>query len=191
MDAMCFLANCAFKVLRNRVIGLGGVLDSARFKYYLSEALQVNAHDIEATVIGGHGDTTMVPLVSRATYKGTPVTELLPKEKLDEVVAATKIGGATLTGLLGISAWYAPGAAAAMMVECIVNDTKTILPCSVMLDGEYDQYAVSIGVPVVLGVKGWEKIVQLTLSKEEEREFELSVRATERVNRILSGQKVY
>ena len=185
MDAMCYLTNKITGLPRNKVIGLGGALDSSRFKYYISEALQVNANDIEAIVIGGHGDTTMVPLISLATYKGTPITSLLPKEKLDEVAAATKIGGATLTGLLGISAWYAPGAAAAMMAEMIVKDKKTMLPCSVLLEGEYGQHDLAIGVPVILGAEGWDGIVQLPLSEAEKEAFKLSADATREVNTIL------
>ena len=185
MDPMCYLAAKISGLPHNKVLGLGGALDSARFKYYLSEAMHVNPNDIEAVVIGGHGDTTMVPLVSLATCKGTPVTHILQKEKLDEVVAATKTGGATLTGLLGTSAWYAPGAAAAIMTESIVKDQKRIIPCAVMVEGEYGQNGLAIGVPVILGKDGWEKIVEFPLTETEKEAFIASAEATRKMNRIM------
>ena len=185
MDPMCFLTAMISGLPRYKVLGLGGALDSARFKYYLSKAMNVNPNDIEAVVIGGHGDTTMVPLVSLATCKGVPVTHILPKERLDEVVAATKIGGATLTGLLGTSAWYAPGAAAAIMAESIVKDQKRLIPCGVLVEGEYGQSNLAIGVPVVLGKNGWEKIVEFPLAETENEAFVASANATRKVNRIL------
>lgn len=185
MDAMCYLAAKISGLPRNKVLGLGGALDSSRFKYYLSRALDANSKDIEATVIGGHGDTTMVPLASLATYRGVPVTKFLSKEKLDEVVAATKVGGATLTKLLGTSAWYAPGAAAAAMVESIVRNQKRIIPCGVVVEGEYNENNLAIGVPVVLGENGWEKIVDFPISDEEKAEFKASADATRKVNQIM------
>ena len=185
MDPMCYLTANISGLPRHKLLGLGGALDSSRFNYYLSEAMHVNPKDIEAIVIGGHGDTTMVPLVSLATCKGIPVTSLLPKEKLDEVVSATKIGGATLTGLLGTSAWYAPGAAAAMMAETIVNDQKRIIPCAVMVEGEYGQNDLAIGVPVILGKEGWEQIVEFPLTEDERKAFIASADATRKVNQIL------
>jgi malate dehydrogenase len=185
MDAMCYLTAKISGLPRNKVVGLGGALDSSRFGYYLSKAMNVNPNDVEAMVIGGHGDTTMVPLVSLATCKGVPVARLLSKEKLDEVVAATKVGGATLTGLLGTSAWYAPGAAAAIMAEAMVNDQKRIIPCSVLVEGEYGQSDLAIGVPVVLGKEGWEKMVELPLNEAERDAFIASADATRKVNRIL------
>jgi len=186
MDPMCYLAAKISGLPRHRVVGLGGALDSLRFKYYLSEALCVNPNDIEATVIGGHGDTTMVPLVSLASCKGVPVTNLLSTTQLDEVVAATKVGGATLTGLLGTSAWYAPGAAAAMMAEAINKDQQRIIPCSVMVEGEYDQYDLAIGVPVVLGKEGCKSIVDFPLTAAEKEAFIASANATRKVNRVLT-----
>jgi len=186
MDPMCYLAAKISGLPRNKIVGLGGSLDSSRFKYYLSEAMNVNPNDIEAVVIGGHSDTTMVPLVSLATCKGAPVTHILPKEKLDEVVAATKIGGATLTGLLGTSAWYAPGASVAIMAESIIKDQKRIIPCAVMVEGEYGQNDLAIGVPVVLGKEGWKKIVEFPLTKDEEEAFIVSANATRKVNQILT-----
>ncbi|MDR3194388.1 MAG: malate dehydrogenase [Tannerella sp.] len=185
MDPMCYLTAKISGLPRNKVLGLGGALDSSRFKYYLSQALNANPNDIEATVIGGHGDTTMVPLVSLATCKGVPVTNLLSKEKLDEVAAATKVGGATLTGLLGTSAWYAPGAASAIMAEAILGDTKRIIPCGVPVEGEYGQDDLVIGVPVLLGEGGWETILEFPVSEEEKEAFKVSADATRKVNLIL------
>ena len=185
VDPLCYLTAKISGLPRNKVLGLGGALDSARFKYYLSEAMNVNPNDVEATVIGGHGDTTMVPLISLATYKGVPVTSILPKEKLDEIVAATKVGGATLTRLLGTSSWYAPGAAVASMAEAIVKDQKTILPCGVLVEGEYNQHDLAIGVPVVLGKDGWEKIVAFPLTDEEKEAFVASADAVRKVNQVL------
>lgn len=190
MDAMCYLAAKTSGLPRNKVLGLGGALDSSRFKYYLRQALDANSKDIEATVIGGHGDTTMVPLASLATYRGVPVTKILSKEKLDEVIAATKVGGATLTKLLGTSAWYAPGAAAAAMVESIVRNQKRIIPCGVMLEGEYGENDLAIGVPVVLGENGFEKIVDFPISDNEKAEFKASADATRKVNQIMIDSKL-
>ncbi|MDR2120398.1 MAG: malate dehydrogenase [Tannerella sp.] len=185
MDPMCYLTSKISGLPRNKVLGLGGALDSSRFKYYLSRALGANTNDIEAVVIGGHGDTTMVPLASLATCKGVPVSLLLSKETLDGVVADTKVGGATLTGLLGTSAWYAPGAASAVMTESIVNDRKRIIPCGVPVEGEYGQSDLVIGVPVLLGNGGWEKIIEFPLSDAEKDAFKASADATRKVNQIL------
>ncbi|MDR2125755.1 MAG: malate dehydrogenase [Prevotellaceae bacterium] len=190
MDAMCHLATKISGLPRNRVLGLGGVLDSSRFKYYLSRALEANSKDIEATVIGGHGDTTMVPLASLATYRGAPVANFLSKQQLDEVIEATKVGGATLTRLLGTSAWYAPGAAAAAMIESIVRNQKRIMPCAVKLEGEYGETDITIGVPVVLGENGWEKIIEFPISNEEKIAFKASVDATRKVNQIMVDNKM-
>jgi malate dehydrogenase len=190
MDPMCYLTSKISGLPRNRVLGLGGALDSSRFKYYLSQALGANPNDIEATVIGGHGDTTMVPLSSLATCKGVPVSHLLPKETLDKVVADTKVGGATLTGLLGTSAWYAPGAASAVMAESIVNDRKSIIPCGVPVEGEYGQSDLVIGVPVLLGNGGWEKIIEYPISDAEKEAFNASADATRKVNQILFDSAV-
>ncbi|MDR3251066.1 MAG: malate dehydrogenase [Tannerella sp.] len=186
MDPMCYLTAKVSGLPRNKVIGLGGALDSARFKYYLSQALEANPNDIEGTVIGGHGDTTMVPLVSLATCKGVPVTQLLSAEKLEEVKAATKVGGATLTGLLGTSAWYAPGAAAAFMAESIIKDEKRIVSCGVLVEGEYGETDLVIGVPVVLGKNGCEKIIEFPVSDDEKAAFKASADATRKVNQILA-----
>ena len=185
MDPMCYLTTKISGLPKNKVLGLGGALDSSRFKYYLSLALNANINDIDATVIGGHGDTTMVPLASLATYKGAPVTKFLSQEKLDEVIAATKVGGATLTGLLGTSAWYAPGAAAASMAEAIIKDQKTLVPCGVLVEGEYGESDLVIGVPVIIGKDGWEKVIDYPLSDKEKAEFKASADATRKVNQIL------
>ncbi|MDR2139088.1 MAG: malate dehydrogenase [Tannerella sp.] len=186
MDPMCYLTARISGLPRNRVLGLGGALDSSRFKYYLSQALNANPNDIEATVIGGHGDTTMVPLVSLATCRGVPVRTILSGEQLDEVAAATKVGGATLTGLLGTSAWYAPGAAAATMAEAVIRDQKRIIPCGVPVEGEYGEKDLVIGVPVLLGGGGWEKIVEFPISDTEKEAFKASADATRKVNQILT-----
>ena len=185
MDSMCYLAHKISGLPRNRVLGLGGALDSSRFKFYLNEALNVNPLDLQATVIGGHGDTTMIPLVSMATYKGAPITDFISKEKLDEIVAATKVGGATMLELMGTSAWYAPGAAAATMAEWIIQDHKRIISCGVYLEGEYGQSDIVIGVPVILGSEGLEKIVEFKLSDEEKQAFIASANAIRKVNQIL------
>lgn len=185
MDTMVYLTAKTTGLPKHRVIGMGGALDSSRFKYYLSEALGANPNDVEGMVVGGHGDTTMIPLVRYATYKGIPVSQLLPKETLDKVVADTMVGGATLTGLLGTSAWYAPGAASAAVVEAIIHDQKKIIPCSVSLEGEYGLNDINIGVPVVLGKNGWEKIIDLNLNPEEKEKFEASAAAVRKTNNIL------
>jgi len=185
MDTMCYLTVKISGLPRNRVIGLGGTLDGARFKYYLSRALDVNIKDIEATVIGGHGDTTMVPLASLATCKAVPVMKLLSKDKLDGVIAETKVGGATLTRLIGTSAWYAPGAAAAFLAEAILKDKKLIRACAVLLDGEYGESDLVIGVPIILGKNGFERIVDFPIIDEERAAFKASAEATRQVNQIL------
>ncbi len=185
MDTMTYLTFKAAGIPKRRVIGMGGALDSSRFRCYLSKASGVGIQDIDGMVIGGHGDTTMIPLVSKASIKGVPATQFLSKKKLEEVSAATMVGGATLTKLLGTSAWYAPGAAGASVVDAIINDTKAVVPCSVYLEGEYGQNDICIGVPVVLGKKGVEKIVKIDLTKEEQAAFEASAEAVRKVNGAL------
>ena len=167
MDTMTYLTLKATGLPKNKVIGMGGALDSSRFKTYLSLALEKPANDIHGMVIGGHGDTTMIPLTRLATYNGIPISTILSAEKLEEVAAATMVGGATLTKLLGTSAWYAPGASVAYLVNSILHDQKRIIPCSVMLDGEYNQSDVCIGVPTIIGKNGWEKIMDLNLNDKE------------------------
>lgn len=185
MDTMTYLALKATKLPKNRIIGMGGILDSARFKYFLSTAMNVSAQDLQAVVIGGHGDTTMIPLTRLATYNSTPVSNYLDEETLNKVAADTMVGGATLTKLLGTSAWYAPGAAAATLVEAIVRDEKKLIPCSVMLDGEYGQKDICIGVPVVIGKTGWEKIIDFKLNAEEQEKFNKSADAVRNMNSAL------
>ncbi len=185
MDTMTYLSSKVTGLPKHRVIGMGGALDSSRFKYYLSQALNVNPNEVEGMVIGGHGDTTMIPIARLATYKGIPVSELLSRETLEKVVADTMVGGATLTGLLGTSAWYAPGAAGAAVVESIIHDQKKVIPCCVSLEGEYGQNDICIGVPVVLGKKGWEKIIDLKLTAEEKEKFEASANAVRKTNHVL------
>jgi malate dehydrogenase len=160
MDTMTYLSLKSLGIPKNRIIGMGGALDSSRFKYYLSQALGCNANEVEGMVIGGHGDTTMIPLARLATYKGIPVSELLSAEELEKVVKATMVGGATLTGLLGTSAWYAPGAAGAFVVESIIKNQKKLIPSCVALEGEYGQNDICIGVPTIIGRNGVEKIVE-------------------------------
>lgn len=174
MDTMTYLTLKALGLPKNRVIGMGGALDSSRFKYFLSQAIGCHSSEVEGFVIGGHGDTTMIPMTRFATYKGIPVSNYLSAEKLDEVAKSTMVGGATLTGLLGTSAWYAPGAAGAAVVEAILHDQKKMIPCSVLLEGEYGQNDICMGVPVILGKNGVEKIVELPLNAEEKAKFEAS-----------------
>jgi malate dehydrogenase len=186
MDTMTYLTNSIAGLDKHRIIGMGGTLDSARFKCYLAKAMDVSINDISGTVIGGHGDTTMIPLKRLATYNGVPVSQFLDAETLDKVVADTMVGGATLTGLLGTSAWYAPGAAGAALVEAIVRDEKKIMACCVPLNGEYNQKDICLGVPVILGKNGWEKIVDYKLTEEEQATFNKSADAVRNMNGVLA-----
>ena len=185
MDTMTYLALKSSGIPKNRIIGMGGILDSSRFKYYLSTAIGCTATDLQGVVIGGHGDTTMIPLSRLATYQGTPVSNYLNEEALKKVVADTMVGGATLTGLLGTSAWYAPGAAGAALVESIVRDEKKLFACCVSLDGEYGQKDICLGVPVVIGKNGWEKIVDYKLTEDEQAAFNKSADAVRNMNSVL------
>jgi malate dehydrogenase len=185
MDTMTYLIHKISGLPKNRIIGMGGALDSSRFKYYLSQALGANPNEIEGFVIGGHGDTTMIPMKRFAAYRGVPVSSLIPAEVLDKVAADTMVGGATLTKLLGTSAWYAPGAAAAEVVEAIVHDQKAMIPCSALLEGEYGQSDICIGVPCILGKNGIEKIVELDLNAEEKELFAKSAEAVRKTNTAL------
>ena len=187
MDTMTYLALKSSGLPKNRIIGMGGILDSSRFKYYLSTAMGCAATDLQAVVVGGHGDTTMIPLARLATYQGTPVSNYLDAETLKKVVADTMVGGATLTGLLGTSAWYAPGAAGAALVESIVRDEKKMFPCCVFLEGEYEQNDICIGVPVVIGRNGIEKIVDYKLNEEEQAAFNKSADAVRSMNAALEN----
>jgi len=185
MDTMTYLALKESKIPKNRIIGMGGILDSARFKCYLSLALNCSPNDLEGMVIGGHGDTTMIPLTRLASYKGVPVSQFLDSDTLKKVSADTMVGGATLTGLLGTSAWYAPGAAVASLVDSIINDQKRLFPCCVFLDGEYGQKDICMGVPVVIGKNGWDKIVELELTDDEKAAYTKSAEAVRSMNRVL------
>ncbi len=186
MDTMTYLIHKTSGLPKNRIIGMGGALDSARFKYFLSIALGAPATEVEGIVIGGHGDTTMIPLVRYAAYRGIPATQFLPKEQLDKVAADTMVGGATLTKLLGTSAWMAPGAAAAQVVGAVLGDTKKMISCSALLDGEYGEKDLCIGVPCVLGKNGIEKIVEFELNDEEKALFAASAAAVRKTNAALS-----
>lgn len=185
MDTMTYLSLKSLGLPKNRIIGMGGTLDSARFKYYLSVAMNCNANDLQGFVIGGHGDTTMIPLTRYATYQSLNVTDLLAPDILAKVAADTMVGGATLTGLLGTSAWYAPGAAVGALVESIVRDEKKLFTCSVSLEGEYQQNDICLGVPVIIGRNGWEKIIDYNLNEEEQATFNKSADAVRSMNSVL------
>ena len=187
MDTMTYLALNSTGLPKNRVIGMGGALDSSRFKTYLSLALDRPANDIQGMVIGGHGDTTMIPLTRLASYNGIPLSDLMSDEKLQKVAQDTMVGGATLTKLLGTSAWYAPGASVAYLVNSILNDQKRIIPCSVFLDGEYNQDDICIGVPCIIGKNGCEKIINLDLNDQEMMKFSESAEAVRRMNLALKA----
>lgn len=190
MDTMTYLALKSSGIPKNRIIGMGGILDSARFKYYLSQQLNCSSNDLHGVVVGGHGDTTMIPLTRLAHVNGLAVSNLLDSETLKKVAADTMVGGATLTGLLGTSAWYAPGAAGAALVEAIVRDEKKLFPCCVALDGEYGQSDICMGVPVVIGKNGWEKIVDYKLNEEEQAMFNKSADAVRNMNNVLVDMKL-
>ncbi|NBV10457.1 MAG: malate dehydrogenase [Chitinophagia bacterium] len=185
MDTMTYLALQSTGLPKNRIIGMGGTLDSARFKYQLSAHLNCSPADLNAIVIGGHGDTTMIPLVKHATWNSIPVTKFLSEAQQEQVINVTMVGGATLTKLLGTSAWYAPGAAGAALVESIVRDEKKLFTCCVSLNGEYGQTDICLGVPVVIGKNGWEKIVDMDLSADEQAAFKKSADAVRSMNDVL------
>ena len=185
MDTMTYLIHKETGLPKNRIIGMGGALDSARFRYFLSQALGANYNDVDGFVIGGHGDTTMIPMTRYAVCRGVPVTELLDKETLDKVAADTMVGGATLTKLLGTSAWYAPGAAAASLVRAILSDSKSMITCSALVEGEYGLNDMCIGVPCVLGKNGIEKVVEYKLNNEEKALLDKSAAAVAKTNTAL------
>ncbi|MDA9715144.1 malate dehydrogenase [Bacteroidota bacterium] len=187
MDTMTYLTFKESGLSKHRVIGMGGALDSARFRTYLSLAVERPSNDIHGMVIGGHGDTTMIPLTRLATYNGIPFENLLDQSTLDKVASDTMVGGKTLTGMLGTSAWYAPGAAVAYLVDSILHDQKRIIPCSVYLEGEYGQADICIGVPVVVGKNGWEKIIDLNLNDSEKELFKMSAAAVRNMNDALNA----
>ncbi|MES2863772.1 MAG: malate dehydrogenase [Bacteroidota bacterium] len=182
MDTMTYLTLKATGLPKNRIIGMGGALDSSRFKYYLSKALNKPANDVQGMVIGGHGDTTMIPLTRLASYNGAPVANYLSQEELDKVAADTMVGGATLTGLLGTSAWYAPGASVAYLVDSILNNQNKMIACSVLLEGEYGQSDICLGVPCIIGKNGIEEIVDIKLNDAEKAIFAKSADAVRAMN---------
>jgi malate dehydrogenase len=185
MDTMTYLTQTTSGLPKNKIIGMGGILDSSRFKFYLSQALNCSPNDLNAIVIGGHGDTTMIPLIRYATWNSVPVSQFLSEEQQQKVVADTMVGGATLTKLIGTSAWYAPGASSAALVESIVRDEKRLFACCVSLNGEYGQNDICLGVPVVIGRNGWEKIVNYKLNEEEQGLFNKSADAVRSMNDVL------
>ncbi|PWT77311.1 MAG: malate dehydrogenase [Bacteroidetes bacterium] len=185
MDTMTQLALTSTGLPKNKIIGMGGTLDSARFKFQLSQHLGCSPADLNALVIGGHGDTTMIPLIRFATWNSMPVTKFLSEEKQKQIVADTMVGGATLTKLIGTSAWYAPGAAGAALVETILRDEKKLFTCCVSLNGEYGQKDICLGVPVVIGKKGWEKILEFDLNADEQALFKKSADAVRSMNDVL------
>jgi malate dehydrogenase len=185
MDTMTYLALQSTGLPKNRIIGMGGTLDSSRFKYQLSQHLHCSPSDLNAVVIGGHGDTTMIPLIRMATWNSVTVTQFLNQEQQDKIVKDTMVGGATLTALIGTSAWYAPGAAAAALVESIVRDEKKLFTCCVSLNGEYKQNDICLGVPVIIGKNGWEKIIDFQLNDAEQTAFDKSAAAVRSMNDVL------
>lgn len=185
MDTMTYLALTSTGLPKNRIIGMGGTLDSSRFKYQLSQHLGCSPSDLNAVVVGGHGDTTMIPLIRYATWNSAPVTDFLSAEQQQQIINDTMVGGATLTKLIGTSAWYAPGAAGAALVESIVRDQKKLFTCCVSLDGEYGQKDICLGVPVTIGKNGWEKIIDFKLNAEEQAAFNKSADAVRSMNDVL------
>ena len=185
MDTMTYLVHKTTSIPSSRIIGMGGALDSARFKYRLAEALESPISDIDGMVIGGHSDKGMVPLTSMATRNSIRVSELISEKRLNQVAEETKIGGATLTKLLGTSAWYAPGAAVSSLVQSIACNHKKVFPCSVMLNGEYGLKDLCIGVPVVLGKNGIENIIELKLNSDEMKNLSESAEGVRMTNSLL------
>lgn len=185
VDTLAYLALQHMGIAKQRVIGLGGALDSARFKSYLSRALGAPMSDLQAMVIGGHGDTTMIPLIQKAYYQCVLVTDLLDKATCDKIVQDTMVGGATLTKYLGTSAWYGPGAAVANMAASLLRDEKRVIPCSVYLEGEYGEKDIFMGVPAVLGKEGVEKIIPLSLNESEKQCFRASAQSVRKTNEVL------
>ncbi|MFN8437475.1 MAG: malate dehydrogenase [Cytophagales bacterium] len=185
MDTMTYLVHKSTSLPKNRIIGMGGALDSARFKYRLAEALGCPQSDVDGMVIAAHSDTGMLPLTRIATRNSVRVSEFLSAEKLEEVAKATMVGGATLTSMLGTSAWYAPGAAVSSMVHAIATDSKKMFPCCTFLDGEYGQKDIALGVPVILGKDGIEKIVEIELTDAEKAKFAESAAGVRAINALL------
>ncbi|MDC6352397.1 malate dehydrogenase [Zeaxanthinibacter sp. PT1] len=185
MDTMTYLVHKTTDIPKNRIIGMGGALDSARFKYRLAQALEAPISDVDGMVIGGHSDTGMVPLTRHATRNSVKVSEFLSEDRLNQVAEDTKVGGATLTKLLGTSAWYAPGAAVSALVQAIACDQKKMFPCSALLEGEYGLNDICIGVPVLLGKNGIEKIVDIELDEAEKAKMKESAEGVSKVNELL------
>lgn len=190
MDTMTYLALKATGLPKNRIIGMGGTLDSARFRYQLSKKLGASAADLNAIVIGGHGDTTMIPLIKHATWNSVPVTDFLSSADQEEIVKATMVGGATLTKLIGTSAWYAPGAASAAVVKSIVRDQKKLFTASVYLEGEYGFSDINLGVPIIIGKNGVEKIIPMSLDEEDQQRLNESADAVQKMNNVLKDTGV-
>lgn len=187
MDTMTYLVHKSTDIPKNRIIGMGGALDSARFKYRLAEALECPTSDVDGMVIGGHSDKGMVPLIEKATRNSVNVSEFLSGDRMQEIVEATKVGGATLTGLLGTSAWYAPGAAVSELCKAIALDSKKMFPCSALLEGEYGLNGLSIGVPCILGRNGIEQIVEVSLSDAEKAKLAESAEGVKATNGLLNS----
>ncbi|MEX0287506.1 MAG: malate dehydrogenase, partial [Flavobacteriaceae bacterium] len=185
MDTMTYLAHKTTDLPKNKIIGMGGALDSARFKYRLAEALGAPISDVDGMVIGGHSDKGMVPLTGHATRNSVKVSEFLSEDRLNEVAEETKVGGATLTKLLGTSAWYAPGAAVSGLVQAIACDQKKMFPCSALLEGEYGLNDLCIGVPVILGKDGIEQIVEIDLTDAESAKMKESAEGVSKTNGLL------
>jgi malate dehydrogenase len=185
MDTMTYLTHKATGLPKNRIIGMGGALDSARFKYRLAEALESPISDVDGMVIGGHSDTGMIPLTRLATRNSVPVSKFISEDRMEEVKQETKVGGATLTKLLGTSAWYAPGAAVSAMVQAIALDSKKMFPCSCLLEGEYGLDDICIGVPTIIGANGVESIVEIELNDAEKAELTSSADAVRKTNGLI------
>lgn len=185
MDTMTYLVHKTTDLPKNKIIGMGGALDSARFKYRISEALECPASDVDGMVIGGHSDTGMVPLTRLAARNSVPISELLPQDRIEQIEEDTKVGGATLTKMLGTSAWYAPGAAVSSIVQAIACDQKKLFPCSVMLEGEYGLEDICIGAPVILGANGIERVVEIDLDDQEREKLQASAEGVRKVNGLL------
>jgi malate dehydrogenase len=190
MDTMTYLALKSSGLDKHRIIGMGGALDSARFKYQLATKLNASANDLNAIVIVGHGDTTMIPLIKKATWNSLPVTNFLTEEEQQEIVQKTMVGGATLTALIGTSAWYAPGAATAAMVESIVLNQNKLFTASVYLEGEFGEEDINIGVPVIINSNGWDRIVPLQLDDDETALFKASAQAVRKMNSVLKDSNI-
>lgn len=190
MDTMTFLALKSSGLDKRRIIGMGGALDSARFKYQLATKLNASPNDLNAIVIGGHGDTTMIPLIKKATWNSIPVTDFLTEEEQQDIIQKTMVGGATLTALIGTSAWYAPGAASAAMVESIALNQNKLFTASVYLEGEFGEEDINIGVPVIINKNGWDRVVPLQLDEEESQLFKASAKAVRTMNNVLKDSNI-